>query len=387
MLDSGTGLNAIPDSVSIAVYHILKHRSYNPVVRSRNTLSIIVFNLRSSRVDLMEANISSSSKGTSSVKIVKVNKDSKVIKIPNEDDDFVSALVAGQVNVKKAEIVYRSKSFVDISSSSKGTSSVKIVKVNKDSKVIKIPNEDDDFVSAPVVGQVNVKKAEIVYRYPPDKLKEAFSDAGYEKVEVIQTYEDFVDDAIDKDSKTEIDEEHISLANVLRRRMEKKKMKENEENKYVVMKKKTHKKKMRKNIHLKKMNKSSKQKFEAQQVEGINIVHKKSIENEVSFVLDFANKGKKVVEDNINENQKVEVSKDFSNVEKQSEDVPLCQELRDVQLDQLSMTQILDHPRVQEQLEVLMNSNEVLEDRSIEPSKILSDLVVSNQFHDPDAII
>ncbi|CAH1421753.1 unnamed protein product [Lactuca virosa] len=34
-----------------------------------------------------------------------------------------------------------------------------------------------------------------------------------------------------------------------------------------------------------------------------------------------------------------------------------------------------------------MNSNEVLEDHSIEPSKILSDPVVSNQFHDPDAII
>ncbi|CAH1427370.1 unnamed protein product [Lactuca virosa] len=302
----------------------------------------------------------------------------------------------------------RSKSFVDISSSSKGTSSVKIVKVKKVSKVIKSPNEDDDFVSVPVVGQVNVKKAEIVYRYPPglvssiyrslndnqkdvvkeirfgfvedfvvkkfsreicswvlerydekrnvlcinnkdihitrrgvhdiyglpmgdismkipkksrsgivviknwrnqfsisrirlpnlrellekstdsdsihvknpqdtgpvaflvllylhctksssesfervypassywspvkvkDKLKEAFSDGGYEKVEVIQTYEDFVDDAIVKDSETET---------------------------------------------------------------GINIVHEKSIENEVPFVLDFADKGKKVVGDNTKENQ------------------------------------------------------------------------------------
>ncbi|CAI9281777.1 unnamed protein product [Lactuca saligna] len=51
------------------------------------------------------------------------------------------------------------------------------------------------------------------------------------------------------------------------------------------------------------------------------------------------------------------------------------------------MKQFLDHPRVQEQLEVLMNSNEVLEDHSIDPRKILSHPIVSNQFHDPDAII
>lgn len=51
--------------------------------------------------------------------------------------------------------------------------------------------------------------------------------------------------------------------------MQKKKMKENEENKYgALMKKKTHKKKMRKKIHLKKMNKSSKKNSETQQVEG-----------------------------------------------------------------------------------------------------------------------
>ncbi|CAI9276456.1 unnamed protein product [Lactuca saligna] len=82
-----------------------------------------------------------------------------------------------------------------------------------------------------------------------------------------------------------------------------------------------------------------------------------------------------------------EVSKDFSNVEKQNEDVMLCQELRDVQLDQLSMAQFLDHPRLHEQSVVLINSNEVLEDHSIETSKILSHPIVSNQFYDPDAII
>lgn len=35
-----------------------------------------------------------------------------------------------------------------------------------------------------------------------DKLKEAFSSGGYENVEVIKTYEEFVDDPKVKDSKT-----------------------------------------------------------------------------------------------------------------------------------------------------------------------------------------
>ncbi|CAH1443268.1 unnamed protein product [Lactuca virosa] len=35
-----------------------------------------------------------------------------------------------------------------------------------------------------------------------DKLKEAFSSGGYENVEVTKTYEEFVDDAKVKDSKT-----------------------------------------------------------------------------------------------------------------------------------------------------------------------------------------
>ncbi|CAI9303382.1 unnamed protein product [Lactuca saligna] len=54
-------------------------------------------------------------------------------------------------------------------------------------------------------------------------------------------------------------------------------------------------------------------------------------------------------------------------------------ELKEVQLDQLSLTYFLDHPRVQEQSEVLTNTNELLEDHSIEPSKILSHPIVSNQ--------
>ncbi|CAH1440776.1 unnamed protein product [Lactuca virosa] len=70
-----------------------------------------------------------------------------------------------------------------------------------------------------------------------------------------------------------------------------------------------------------------------------------------------------------------------------NEDVQVYEELRDVQLDQLSMPQFFDHPRVQEHLEVLMKTNEALEDDSIQPNKMLSHPIVSNQFHDLDAII
>ncbi|CAH1448579.1 unnamed protein product [Lactuca virosa] len=88
------------------------------------------------------------------------SKKRKRLSLPkDEKDNFVDL----SSNIKAS---LRFNFLVDILSSSKGTSSVKLVKVKKVSKFITSVDEDDDFVSAPVVGQVNVTKAEITYRNP-----------------------------------------------------------------------------------------------------------------------------------------------------------------------------------------------------------------------------
>ncbi|CAI9291757.1 unnamed protein product [Lactuca saligna] len=108
--------------------------------------------------------------------------------------------------------------------------------------------------------------------------------------------------------------------------------------------------------------------------------------------LDNADKGKKFVQenmivDNMRNDDWMDSSPSVPCFDIIFDGSKFLEELRDVQVDQLPMKQFLDHPRVLEQLEVLINSNEVSDHHSIEPNKILSDPVVSNQFHGPDAII
>ncbi|KAI3779375.1 hypothetical protein L2E82_09091 [Cichorium intybus] len=102
--------------------------------------------------------------------------------------------------------------------------------------------------------------------WTPTKVKEKLdylsTNGGYANVEVIQSYVDYVDE--------EEDEENMTLGNVIRRRIQKKKMKEQEEKITVVavIRKKIDKKKMRSDVTLKKKKKITKKKSDVQQLEG-----------------------------------------------------------------------------------------------------------------------
>ncbi|KAI3515310.1 hypothetical protein L1887_14158 [Cichorium endivia] len=53
-----------------------------------------------------------------------------------------------------------------------------------------------------------------------------------------------------------------------------------------------------------------------------------------------------------------------------NEDVQVSEEIGDGQLDQLSMTQFLDHHRVQEQLELFMKNKEDSKDAGVDPNQV-----------------
>ncbi|KAI3710124.1 hypothetical protein L2E82_39898 [Cichorium intybus] len=187
--------------------------------------------------------------------------------------------------------------------------------------------------------------------WTPTKVKEKLDylsiNGGYANVEVIQSYVDYVDE--------EEDEENMTLGNVIRRRIQKKKMKEQEEKITVaaVIRKKSDKKKMRSDVTLKKKKKITKKKSDIQQLEGdfykndnvnedwmdsgpsvprFDIILDGSISIELQFVPEV--------------NEDAEVSDELRTFKKKNEDVQDSEEIGDVQLDQLSMTQFLDHPQV-----------------------------------------
>ncbi|KAI3498237.1 hypothetical protein L1887_34007 [Cichorium endivia] len=69
-------------------------------------------------------------------------------------------------------------------------------------------------------------------------------------------------------------------------------------------------------------------------------------------------------------NEDAEVSDELRTLKKKNEDVEDSEEIGDVQLDQLSMTQFLDHPRVQEQLEFFMKNQEKSKDAGVDPNQV-----------------
>ncbi|KAI3515937.1 hypothetical protein L1887_14843 [Cichorium endivia] len=69
-------------------------------------------------------------------------------------------------------------------------------------------------------------------------------------------------------------------------------------------------------------------------------------------------------------NEDAEVSDELRTFKKKNEDVEDSEEIGDVQLDQLSMTQFLDHPRVQEQLEFFMKNQEKSKDAGVDPNQV-----------------
>ncbi|KAI3779376.1 hypothetical protein L2E82_09092 [Cichorium intybus] len=123
--------------------------------------------------------------------------------------------------------------------------------------------------------------------WTPTKVKEKLDylsiNGGYANVEVIQSYVDYVDE--------EEDEENMTLGNIIRRRIQKKKMKEQEEKITVaaVIRKKIDKKKMR---------------------------------SDLQFVPEV--------------NEDAEVSDELRTFKKKNEDVQDSEEIGDVQLNQLS---------------------------------------------------
>ncbi|KAI3768791.1 hypothetical protein L2E82_19625 [Cichorium intybus] len=158
--------------------------------------------------------------------------------------------------------------------------------------------------------------------WTPTKVKEKLDylsiNGGYANVEVIQSYVDYVDE--------EEDEENMTLGNVIRRRIQKKKMKEQEEKIAVaaVIRKKIDKKKMRSDVTLKKKKKITKKKSDVQQLEVSTILdhsekgktacqekcNETEVRDNVAITLDKSDKGKNVVEDNRNDND-VEDDGDF----------------------------------------------------------------------------
>ncbi|KAI3767842.1 hypothetical protein L2E82_18271 [Cichorium intybus] len=219
--------------------------------------------------------------------------------------------------------------------------------------------------------------------WTPTKVKEKLDylsiNGGYANVEVTQSYVDYVDE--------EEDEENMTLGNVIRRRIQKKKMKEQEEKITVaaVIRKKIDKKKMRSDVTLKKKKKITKKKSDVQQLEVSTILdhsekgktfcqekfNETEVRDNVSTILDHSEKGKTVCQekcnetevrdngdfyknDNVNEdwmdsgpsvprfdiildevNEDAEVSDELRTFKKKNEDVQDSEEIGDVQLDQL----------------------------------------------------
>ncbi|KAI3521917.1 hypothetical protein L1887_11393 [Cichorium endivia] len=69
-------------------------------------------------------------------------------------------------------------------------------------------------------------------------------------------------------------------------------------------------------------------------------------------------------------NEDAEVSDELRTFKNKNEDVQVSEEIGDGQLDQLSMTRFLDHPRVQEQLELFMKNKEDSKDAGVDPNQV-----------------
>ncbi|CAH1453233.1 unnamed protein product [Lactuca virosa] len=136
---------------------IIKKDSRNQIIHSCNSCNRDLLT-RSGR----KKNVQSCTKKRSHYLVAGIfeSKKTERLSLPKDaKDNFLDF----SSNIKAS---FRSNSLVDISSSSKGASSVKLVKVKRVAKVISSMNEDDDFVRPPDLGQFNVKNAEITYRNP-----------------------------------------------------------------------------------------------------------------------------------------------------------------------------------------------------------------------------
>ncbi|CAH1449362.1 unnamed protein product [Lactuca virosa] len=200
-------------------------------------------------------------------------------------DNFVDLSSNGKTSL-------RSNALVDISSFPKGASLVKLVTVKKVVKVITSMDDDDDFVSAHVVGQVNVKKTEITYRNPSDLISTIYRSLNdNQKASVKEIWFGFLKEFVVKKFSREI------CLWVLERYDEKRNVLRIHNNEIHITRRGVHDMYGLPIVSV----------ILDHSVKGNNIVQEKTIENEVRddvvILLDHADKGKKVVEEKINEEQ------------------------------------------------------------------------------------